>query len=83
VSEALSEQMETGRAAHEVRGTFVKVLTDPVSGKMFVQKFRKSPKYLYYVWDWRNETRKNNTQHCKGWLCSVDLLIKIACFVQR
>jgi len=39
VSQALSEWMEIGRAAHEVWGMVVKVFTVPVSGIMFEQKF--------------------------------------------
>jgi hypothetical protein len=40
--------MAMGRVAQKVRGTFVKVLTDPVSGKIFVQKFGEITKIVIY-----------------------------------
>ena len=44
VREACRGEMDMGYA-QKVQGAFVKVLTDPVSGKVYVQKFRKLPKY--------------------------------------
>ncbi len=41
--------METGRVVQEVRGMFVKVLLDPVSGKLFVQKFGEITKNIIVI----------------------------------
>jgi hypothetical protein len=41
--------METGRAVQEEHGVFVKVLTDPVRGKLFVQKFGEITKNIIVI----------------------------------